>query len=183
MHWFCTVDQSDGSELGHGAHYVGSNCGPKKMTSEPSNASSAGSNSISRHPKNQRHASASTKKSKKSDMVCHQATVAHPASPSTKSSKKSGTGQKDAMDSHGAVPDSKTSKKSGIGHCKASTGSKSLRKSDKEVTNGPVEVALTRAITLPNDDVSPIAKHVFEQSLLRFSLQKSFDLMNPMTRL
>ncbi len=49
MHWFCTVDQSDGSELGHGAHYVCSNCGPKKMTSGhtgSSNASSAGNNSI-----------------------------------------------------------------------------------------------------------------------------------------
>jgi hypothetical protein len=143
------------------------------MTSGPSNASSTGSNIITHHPKNQHHAFASTKKSKKSYTVRRQATVAHPATSSTNSSKKSGTGQKDAMDSCGAVPASKTSKKSGIGHCKAFTGSKSLRISGKEVTNGPVEVALTRAITMPNDDVSPMAKHVFEQSLLRFFLQKS----------
>ena len=175
MHWFCTVDQSDGSELGHGAHYVCSNCGPKKMTSGPSNASSAGSNSISRHPNNKRRAAASTKKSKKSSNVHHQARVAHPATPSTKSPKNLGAGHKDAMDSRAAVPASKTSRTSGTRHRKASSGSKSLRKSGKEVTNGPVEVALTRAITLPNDDVSPMAKHVFEQSLLRFPSQKSVD--------
>jgi hypothetical protein len=31
MHWFCTVDGSDGSEKKHGAHYVCVLCGSKKV--------------------------------------------------------------------------------------------------------------------------------------------------------
>jgi hypothetical protein len=37
MHWFCGTDGSDGSELGHGAHYVCVNCANKKIPATSNN--------------------------------------------------------------------------------------------------------------------------------------------------
>lgn len=220
MHWFCSADNADGSELGHGAHYVCSNCGSKKHSSAASTTpaehpsskvSSQRNKTLSQRnktatdrPSGKAKASLQTKKcssakakasskSKKAIQTERPSAVAKASSGHHPNLAASQTKEKETEPSSGEPcfskkkgrkpPSSKASrtKKKVTKHPPRTTMPKKNSSSNSgglESSIGVLDNAFNRAITLPSDDISPIAKQLFERTLANLPTISELDFMD-----